>query len=147
MRYLGLLLFLLLIFQNKPAYACSCGGNSDLNASFQSATSVSIIRVVRTSIIEEESYATNIKTGKRSEHTVEYVEAVGNVTETLKGTRLQSVTMTGQTPNQGCYEFIETGAYYLVFTDEIGKTSYTSCSNNQPLFRVPEKLLKSWRSK
>jgi hypothetical protein len=135
MNVIGLLLASAVCLGAAPAVACDGPDPGPVEARFERATTVAIIRVMSVSV----------SSANRGS-----VEGHAEVVETLKGTPVAMIPVRGYLPSVDCWASIDVGREYVVFLPNriVGYEAWFSpFSESIPVANVPGGLLRKWRAK
>ncbi len=132
---IGLLLASAVCLGAASAVACDGPDPGPVEARFESATVVAIIRVMSVSIAPGDG---------------SYVEGHADVVETLKGAHRAGIPVRGHLPQVDCWASIDVGRDYIVFLpNPAGRYEawFSMFGKTIPVRDIPDRLLRRWRAK
>lgn len=135
MNVIGLLLASAFCLGATPAVACDGPDPGPVEARFENATVVAIIRVTSVAASPGDS---------------SYVEGHAEVVETLKGTYSTAMRVRGYLPQVDCWAPIDIGGEYVVFLPNPAgnyEVWFSMFSKTIAVGRVPKGLLRKWRAR
>ena len=136
--------FTLLLF-SEHLLACSCAGDSSLEAAFGKHKNIVIVRVVSTEPGTEPRQCMDLRTDKWRECNEEFIAAKVAIVEIIKGNVGGEITVIGKPENYGCHKLLEAGEEVILFLNDSLKTSFNSCSVNRAVRSIDKAVLDDWR--